>query len=128
MKNQNGVFLQNPLEKQSQLGVRWNLTQTGHSLICSVMMSSTPLRRLIGVHAIGGSPAFSRHFCIKALKKNCFLDNSRTCCKTKDIFFLQNASLKVMYDFSAFNLSSWLITGFQRFHQIRSMWSIYYTD
>lgn len=98
-KNQNDVFLWNPLEKQSQLGVWW----IGHSLICSAMMSSTPLRRLIHIHAIGGSPAFSRHFCIKARKKNCFLDNSRTCCKTKDIFFFFKMQvLHVMHGYFCF--------------------------
>ena len=32
-------------------------------------------------YASGGRPAFSRHFCISALCRNCFRDSSRTCCK-----------------------------------------------
>lgn len=70
------------------------------------MMSFILFIRLIGVYVIGGSFVFFRYFCIKVFKKNCFLDNFRICCKIKDIFFFENVSLKVMYDFFVFNLLS----------------------
>lgn len=47
-------------------------------------MSNPRCKKLmINNQAIGGRPAFSRHFCIKARKKNCFLESSRTCCKSE---------------------------------------------